>query len=282
MAEHGAPFQSVNFTYWQMFSYSFLDVFLDEKPRGNSIIWRLKRLQNYFLLFFFFPFFLTTYALGTIYGREADLPQKSFDVSYISHLVRMITQMGCYLYYIKDMRCLCLKFESFNFSRHRPSYVEDILEKKSHFLKVLASICYTCLYLNLCFWLSRPLVINPVKFILAYLGYIQNEPDTIIPRFFPARYPFDEQDTNNRYFIAVIEFIQITAGLVYYIPVDQFLVSLVVMLCGASEALCTSIQTAQQLISEENKENQYKFGSEDDIERIDIKLFIEDHQRILK
>lgn len=272
----------INSTYWHMFSFSHLNVFLDKKPTGNHFTWKLKRFQNYFFMMFYFPFFLSMDIAGFMLGREADLPQIAFDISYMSHLVQVLIKMSYYMYFIKEIRELCLNFEDFHFSRHRPTLSKYMLSKKSDFLRRLADRYYKVIYMNLMFWSVSPLLIQPTVYILTKTGVISGGAHTIIPKFFPVRYPFDETATLNRIFIAFMEIIVLTAGFIYFIPIDQFFVSVIIMMCGAMDVLCTWIRTTYELRSEEWKNYGRAIGQEDDKARINIKLFIEDHQHALK
>lgn len=275
-------FDFINSTYWHMFSYSNLNVFLDREPTGNAFVWRLKRFANYFFLFAYFPMFFSLQIAGLIWGREGNLPQVAFDISYIAHLIQVMVKTPYFIYKIEDIRKICLQFENFHTSRHRPVFSRQILGGKAIFLRRLAKIYYATIYMNLTFWSVSPLLIQPTLYILTQTGVIDGGADTIIPKFFPVRYPFDETTTQNRIIIAFLEVIVLTAGFIYFIPIDQFFVSVIIMACGEMEVISKSIQSRRDLKSEIDKDYYNMFGPGDDENRIDLKYFIQDHQRGLK
>lgn len=271
-------FDYINSTYWHMFSYSNLNVFLDREPTGNAIKWKLKRFMNYFFLFFYFPLFFTIQMMGLFMGREGNLPQIAFDISYIAHLIQVFIKTNYFIYNIEEIRKLCLRFENFHSTRHRPTFSRHMLGQNATFLRKLAKMYYTTIYMNMVFWSVSPLIIQPIMYILTQSGVLIDGADTIIPKFFPVRYPFDETTIQNRIIIALLEVIVLTAGFIYFIPIDQFFVSVIVMICAEMDVISKSIQTKKELAEEIGQNFDEKFGPDDDPERIELKLFIRDHQ----
>lgn len=282
--EEPKDFHYINSTYWKMFSYSHLNVFLDDHPTKEISNWKLKRCVTYFFLFLYFPIWLFIEISGMIFGRDGDLAQIAFDLSYVAHIVQLVIKMGYFIYYIKDIRALCLRFERFHTSKHRPVFSRRLLGGRGYFLRRLANTYYTVIYMNFLFWIVTPLFIQPVIYGLTQGGLISSAgpPQNVIPKFFPVRYPFDETSTRNRIIIACMEFTVLSAGFTYFIPIDQFFVSVIVMVCAEMNVICKSAKNVKELSRELDKDYSLLFAPEDNRDRIDIKLFIEDHQRALR
>lgn len=281
--DEAKDFDYINSTYWKMFSYSHLNVFLDEYPSREVSFWKLKRYVTYFFLFLYFPVWLVIEVSGMFLGRKGDLAQVAFDLSYVAHIVQLVIKMGYFLYHIKDIRSLCLRFERFHTSKHRPVFSRRLLGERGQFLRRLASTYYTVIYMNFLFWIITPLFIQPIIYGLTQVGLITpTGPQNIIPKFFPVRYPFDETSTRNRIIIACMEFTVLSAGFTYFIPIDQFFVSVIVMVCSEIDVICKSLMASKELARELDRDYSLILGSEDNRDRIDLKLFIEDHQRALR
>ncbi|CAH1401395.1 unnamed protein product [Nezara viridula] len=281
--DEAKDFDFINSTYWKMFSYSHLNVFLDEHPSRDVSYWKLKRYVTYFFLFLYFPVWLVIEVSGMFLGRKGDLAQVAFDLSYVAHIVQLVIKMGYFLYHIKDIRSLCLRFERFHTSNHRPVFSRRLLGERGQFLRRLASTYYTVIYMNFLFWIITPLFIQPIIYGLTQAGFITaTGPQNIIPKFFPVRYPFDETSTRNRIIIACMEFTVLSAGFTYFIPIDQFFVSVIVMVCSEIDVICKSLMASNELARELDRDYSLLLGSEDNRNRIDLKLFIEDHQRALR
>lgn len=277
----GLGFEHIDSVYWDVFGYSFFEVFLDKEPRGSKIKWKLKRLINYFATFCVVPTFCTLMVLGGLYGRKAGLKQIAFECSYTAYLIHMVVKMAYFIFRKEDMRMLCTEFDSFHFARHRPVFTQFRLSKTAHLIRKVTTQFNMFIYINLAFWQLQGWVKGPGLYTLARLGLISNFPENPFPKIAPVRYPFDENKTGNAIFISVLETIHVYFSLADFVPIDMFFATTIMMICDAMDVLCLSAQDTIQLLTEEETLYSEGFGPGDENKKLDIRLFIEDHQRIL-
>ena len=270
-------FDFINNTYWQMFGISQLNVFFEKHPRQ----WRLMLFVTYFFLNFYYPVWLVIELSGFVYGRKGDLEEISFGIGYVAFIIQTSIKMRYFIHKIEKFRSLCLDFSTFHTCRHRPTLSRKILGDMAHFLRKLSKICYTLMYVNALGW-NVQLLLQPMFHWLKRMDMLASGPDSMIPKIFPIVYPFDESSTRNRIIILVLEWVVLNAGIVYALPIDLFFVSVFMMVCAELDVICKSAETAEELRTAIDKDYSSMFGIGDDRNRMDIRLFIEDHQRIIR
>lgn len=283
--ERNEEFNYINNTYFQMFGPSQMNVFFEERPQNTHGLtsWKLRRAISYFLAFVYFPTWCIIETTGILFGRNGELEEVAFAIAYISFMVQMVIKLSYFHWKIGDFRDLCLKFECFHTSRHRPDFSKNYLEEASKSLRATAKIYNWVIYMNLILWNMNPLLVQPVRVMLNLTGFIKDKDATLIPDVFPVVYTFDETKTwYLRTITGFLEWIVVNAGLCHAVTLELFFMSLFLMLAAEVEVICKSALSAEELGQEIERDYSTLLGPRDDKDRIDIRLLIEDHRLILE
>ncbi|KAE8573550.1 odorant receptor 85c [Halyomorpha halys] len=283
--ERNQEFNYVNSTYFRMFGPSQMNVFFEERPHNHEGLtsWKLRRAFSYFIAFVYFPTFCLIETTGILFGRNSELEEVIFAIAYISFMVQMVIKLSYFHWKIEDFRELCLQFEYFHTSRHRPDFAKGYLEEASDSLRRTAKVYNFVIYVNLILWNLNPLVVQPVRFVLNLTGFTDDKDATLIPDIFPVVYMFDETKTwYLRTLTGCLEWIVLNAGLCHAVALELFFMSLFLMLAAEVEVINKSAQSTEELGREIERDYSTLLGPRDDLDRIDITLLIEDHRIVLK
>lgn len=102
---------------------------------------------------------------------------------------------------------------------------------------------------------------------------------TYIPRFSPGRYPFDTSFVYNRILVAVLEIPVFSLGMVYFQPIDMFFATAINMAQAQFRALNSALfAMPEELETFWNSTIPFT----DNAERMKMRLFIEDHQTMIR
>nr|AOH73454.1 olfactory receptor 9 [Adelphocoris lineolatus]APZ81429.1 olfactory receptor 6 [Adelphocoris lineolatus] len=265
--------------YRDALGFSQLDVFLDAKPPQNGrFSWHIKRIVAQFFVCFLAPSFISLQICGVLTAESQNLKQLSFDLGFLSHNVQNFVKMTYWLTHLKSVRSLCIDVSTFNVNKYRPILSSWVLKKETDVTRKFMNRCFLISYGNLIFWVALPTIVSICNYFRYVAGVTEGQ-DSYIPRLSPTRFPVDMSSLRNRLLVGFFEYGLITMGFVYFQPIDMFFSSIVNMVRTQFFILNSSLFEMPADLEE-------FWGSripvQDTQPPMDLRLFVEDHQRLVR
>nr|APZ81506.1 olfactory receptor 84 [Adelphocoris lineolatus] len=266
--------------YWDSLGFSQLSVFLDLNPPIDSskFLWHLKRKTAQFFTFIFSPIFISVHIWSILSASPYNLKQISFDLGFLSHNVQNLIKMFFWLTNLTSVRDLCLDFSQFHVNRYRPLLSSWVLQKESNVTRKYIERCFLISKGGLIIWVFIPTSIALINYFL-YVSGLSAGQETYIPRLSVTQFPFNMSYLGNRLFVGTLEYGQMISVFIYYQPIDMFLIAAVNMVRTQYLILNFGLFWMP-------KDLEAFWGTEVSVKDteppMDMRLFVEDHQRLVR